>query len=91
MISDRDRQVRADPPAEASCEDGRRASKDDGPGRSPFEARGRFEVSKKIREEYENGRDYYRLHGTKIRLPDDPKRWPNPSALTWHNDNRFKG
>jgi putative restriction endonuclease len=51
----------------------------------------KFEVSRKIREEYENGRDYYSLHGRDIRVPDDPTRRPNQSALTWHNENRFKG
>ena len=51
----------------------------------------KFEVSRKIREEYENGRDYYSLHGTDIRVPDDPTRRPNQSALIWHNENRFKG
>ena len=51
----------------------------------------KFEVSRKIREEYENGRDYYSLHGTDIRVPDDPTGRPNQSALIWHNENRFKG
>ncbi|MGA2895765.1 MAG: HNH endonuclease [Xanthobacteraceae bacterium] len=51
----------------------------------------KFEVSRKIREEYENGRDYYSLNGTSIRLPDDPKRQPDQSALIWHNEKRFKG
>ncbi len=36
----------------------------------------KFEVSKKIREEYENGRHYYALHGTGIQLPTDVTRWP---------------
>ena len=51
----------------------------------------KFEVSKRIREEFENGRDYYALHGTAIQLPKDPIRRPDPAALTWHNQNRFKG
>ncbi|MBX9829136.1 MAG: HNH endonuclease [Xanthobacteraceae bacterium] len=51
----------------------------------------RFEVSKRIREEYENGRHYYSLHGTGIQLPDDVNRRPNHSALVWHNEHRFKG
>jgi putative restriction endonuclease len=51
----------------------------------------KFEVSRKIREEYENGRHYYSLHGTRIQLPEDDNRWPNRSALAWHNENRFKG
>ncbi len=51
----------------------------------------KFEVSKKIREEFENGRHYYALHGTAIQLPKDPERRPDQAALAWHNDNRFKG
>jgi len=51
----------------------------------------KFEVSKRIREEYENGRDYYSLHGKAVAVPDDPSRRPDQSALIWHNENRFKG
>jgi putative restriction endonuclease len=51
----------------------------------------KFEVSKKIREEFENGRYYYSLHGTEIERPDDPSSWPDLAALSWHNDHRFKG
>jgi putative restriction endonuclease len=51
----------------------------------------RLEVSKKIREEYENGRDYYAYHGKEIAVPDDPTRRPDGLALVWHNENRFKG
>ena len=29
----------------------------------------RFEVSRRIRDEFENGRDYYSMHGTPIRVP----------------------
>src|SRR3954447_25550201 len=49
----------------------------------------RFEVSRRIREEFENGRHYYELHGAQIALPDQPERRPDPSALRWHNENRF--
>jgi putative restriction endonuclease len=51
----------------------------------------KFEVSKKIREEFENGRHYYALHGMNVSLPEEPHRQPNISALTWHNENMFKG
>jgi putative restriction endonuclease len=51
----------------------------------------KFEVSKRIREEYENGRHYYALHGTSLMLPEDARRHPSRAALTWHNENRFKG
>ena len=51
----------------------------------------KFEVSRKIREEFENGRHYYVLHGTKIVLPEELQRRPDRSALIWHNENAFKG
>lgn len=51
----------------------------------------RFEVSRRIREEFENGRHYYELQGQAITLPDDVGRRPEPSALLWHNENRFLG
>jgi len=50
-----------------------------------------FDVSRKIREEYENGRYYYSLHGMQIRVPDDPNRRSNRAALACHNEHRFKG
>jgi putative restriction endonuclease len=51
----------------------------------------KFEVSKKIREEFENGRYYYSLHGASIQLPGDVALRPDRSALIWHNETRFKG
>lgn len=51
----------------------------------------RFEVSGRIREEFENGRDYYSLHGRTIDLPDDLIRRPASAALTWHNETVFRG
>jgi putative restriction endonuclease len=51
----------------------------------------KFEVSRKIREEYENGRFYYSLHGKEIHLPENSASWPDRLALSWHNENRFKG
>ena len=50
-----------------------------------------FEVSRRIKEEFENGRDYYKLHGTEIRLPDNPAHRPLAEALTWHNEQRYLG
>jgi len=51
----------------------------------------KFEVSHRIREEFENGRDYYALQGRAISMPDDPIRRPEHATLTWHNENRFLG
>lgn len=50
-----------------------------------------FEVSSRIREEFENGRHYYALHGQKIERPDQAKFRPDRAALIWHNENRFRG
>jgi putative restriction endonuclease len=49
----------------------------------------RFEVSRRIREEFQNGRHYYELHGAPIYAPEDLSRRPDPAALRWHNDNLF--
>jgi putative restriction endonuclease len=51
----------------------------------------RFEVSRRIKEEYENGRMYYALHGTPISVPERKGQRPDPLALRWHNDERFRG
>lgn len=51
----------------------------------------RFEVSGRIKEEFENGHEYYELQGTKIRLPRIPSHHPLPAALAWHNEQRYRG
>jgi len=50
-----------------------------------------FEVSRRIKEEFENGRDYYKLHGVSVRLPENPRERPLADALSWHNEQRFLG
>jgi len=42
---------------------------------------GHFEVSRRIRDEFENGRDYYALHGKAIRVPDIGELQPDLNAL----------
>lgn len=50
----------------------------------------RIEVSKRIREEFENGREYYRFHGQELEVrPRERKSLPSPDFLRWHNENRF--
>ena len=51
----------------------------------------RFEVSRRIREEFENGRHYYALHGHRVQPPDDMTQHPDRDALAWHNEHRFNG
>jgi putative restriction endonuclease len=50
----------------------------------------RIEVSRRIREEFENGRDYYALHGRSISLPERAEDRPNPSLLDWHASSVFR-
>ncbi len=42
-------------------------------------------VSSRIREEFENGRDYYHLHGRAIRLPRETDSLPSHEYLAFHN------
>ena len=50
----------------------------------------RIRVSRRIRDEFENGRDYYALDGRTIRLPADMKERPDRGALEWHTDTVFR-
>lgn len=50
------------------------------------------EVSPRIKEEYENGRDYYKHHGASlVVLPSAPTDRPNAGFLKWHNESVFRG
>lgn len=49
-----------------------------------------FEVSRRIKEEFENGRHYYSLRGRRIKAPQDASQCPDPGALSWHNENCFR-
>jgi putative restriction endonuclease len=50
------------------------------------------EVSRKIKEEFENGRDYYALHGRKlVVVPAAPRDRPSSHFLEWHNSNIYLG
>ncbi len=46
-------------------------------------------VSRKIREDFENGRNYYRLNRTELLLPKNPEQRPSRTNLQWHNDEIF--
>ena len=50
-----------------------------------------FEVSRRIKAEFENGQHYYALHGQRINAPQDASQRPDPEALTWHNEHCFRG
>ena len=45
----------------------------------------------KIREEFENGRDYYRLDGQELRQPENPLAFPSLEKLQYHYETEFRG
>ena len=48
------------------------------------------EVSKRIKEDYGNGREYYAFHGKKLtEIPDNVQEKPSWQYLRWHNENVF--
>jgi putative restriction endonuclease len=51
----------------------------------------RFKVSKRIREEFENGRHYYELQERIIEPPVRPELRPQNAVLEWHYNERFLG
>ncbi|HNW88518.1 MAG TPA: HNH endonuclease [Bacteroidales bacterium] len=52
----------------------------------------KVEVSKKIKEEFQNGREYYQFHGKPLQiLPDRYIDRPNEKYIEWHNNNVYNG
>jgi putative restriction endonuclease len=51
----------------------------------------RFRVSRRLREDWSNGRIYYELAGRDIALPTAPDEWPSRTELEWHADTVFLG
>jgi len=50
----------------------------------------RIEVSRRIHDEFGNGRDYYALHGKELKnLPDDVSDRPSVEFLEWHNQHVY--
>lgn len=47
----------------------------------------RVEVSRRLKEEFDNGRDYYAHHGERLLvLPPDDREQPSRDFLRWHNE-----
>jgi putative restriction endonuclease len=51
----------------------------------------RFVVSKALKDDFENGRSYYPLHGTEIWVPGNVVDRPSAAMLEWHLGERFRG
>ena len=51
----------------------------------------RIEVSRRLKEEFENGRSYYPFAGHPLsHLPSTPDERPRKELLIWHNENVFR-
>jgi len=52
---------------------------------------GRFVVSARLKQDYDNGREYYAMHGRQIAVPDALALRPREEALAWHREHVFVG
>lgn len=50
---------------------------------------GRFLVSRRLKDDFDNGEPYKPFHDQKIWMPGDPMDRPDPRALEWHADTVF--
>lgn len=49
------------------------------------------EASKRMREDFNDGENYLKLHGNPVSVPDRAEWQPDAEALMWHNENRYRG
>ena len=50
------------------------------------------EVSRRLNQDYGNGKDYYKHHGQRLQiLPSSTIELPSREFITWHNENCYKG
>ena len=49
------------------------------------------EASQRMRDDFNDGDNYLKLHGEPVRVPDQEDKRPSREVLVWHNENRFRG
>ena len=52
---------------------------------------GRFEVGRRLKDDFENGRHYYAMQGQPVAMPLAPRFQPTREALEWHQTHKFLG
>ncbi|NDC42608.1 MAG: HNH endonuclease, partial [Chitinophagia bacterium] len=50
-----------------------------------------IKVSRRIKEEFENGKDYYKFDDMPLRLPKNTNDIPRQDFVSWHNENIYRG
>lgn len=58
-----------------------------------FDRDHRLVVSRRLQDDYDNGKHYYAMQeaGTRLHQPARPEARPDPDALAWHRDEVFLG
>lgn len=52
----------------------------------------KIEVSRRLNEDFGNGKDYYKHHGEKLLiLPEKEVQRPSREFIEWHNEHVYKG
>jgi putative restriction endonuclease len=52
----------------------------------------KVEISSRIKEEYQNGKEYYQYHGKELLyLPNKEADTPNERFIEWPNEKIYKG
>jgi putative restriction endonuclease len=52
---------------------------------------GKFEVGRRLKEDFENGKHYYAMHGHPVFWPSHLEQRPKQELLEWHQTNSFLG
>ncbi len=50
----------------------------------------RLEVSRRLKDEFDNGHAYYEMAGRTVQVPRNPRLQPSRNALEWHADRVFR-
>lgn len=50
-----------------------------------------LEVSRRLRDDFNDGENYMKLHGGTVHVPQPVQHQPDPEFLRWHNENVFRG
>jgi putative restriction endonuclease len=50
----------------------------------------RLEVSRRLKDEFENGKVYYEMAGRVVAVPNRPELRPSRAALEWHAEKVFR-
>lgn len=51
----------------------------------------RFQVSRRLKDDFDNGEPYYNIQGRQIWVPQSHQNRPNSELLEWHGDEVFLG